>query len=497
MIRKTAYWTQPCLVLHLTLLGLSPNPVRSEPLDDPAPPDVNEVPDGQSPIATDFDRVTFFAEPKARAADAVDADWPRFLGPNDDASSPETHLLAKFSEGGLAKIWEMKKGSGYTSPVIVDGKLVFFDRIEDEEVIDCLDPATGKRFWSHAYPVVYRDRYGFNNGPRASAVIDSGKVYTLGVTSQLTCLDLATGALIWQRDLMKEFDRASMFFGHGACPIIYEGKVIVPLGTNGMDEGWSVLAFDQNTGKIIWGTRHEWNASYSSPIIATLQGKPRLLVLQGGESDPAFGGLLCIDPNDGTLHDEFAWRPDKYESVNGATPVAVGGDRIFITTSYQHGATMLQLNEDLKWEQLWEAPMFGIHWMTPIAIDGTLYGFRGRNEPDAWLAAYDVETGKELWQHDPQWGIPLPSGREYQMKYLRGSLLQADGRTYALGELGTLGIFELTSGGAKELDKTQLFLSRSTWSLPVLHKGLLFVSQHEADTDGNPPRLICYDLREE
>jgi hypothetical protein len=83
------------------------------------------------------------------------------------------------------------------------------------------------------------------------------------------------------------------------------------------------------------------------------------------------------------------------------------------------------------------------------------------------------------------------------MKYLRGSLLQADGRTYALGELGTLGIFELTSGGAKELDKTQLFLSRSTWSLPVLHKGLLFVSQHEADTEGNPPRLICYDLREE
>ena len=162
-----------------------------------------------------------------------------------------------------------------------------------------------------------------------------------------------------------------------------------------MDEGWSVLAFDQNTGKIIWGTKHEWNASYSSPIIATLQGKPRLLVLQGGESDPAFGGLLCIDPNDGTLHDAFAWRPDKYESVNGAAPVAVGGDRIFITTSYQLGATMLQLNEDLKWEQLWEAPMFGIHWMTPIAVDGTLYGFRGRNEPDAWLAAYDVETGKE------------------------------------------------------------------------------------------------------
>ena len=219
MIRKTAHWTQPCLVLHLTLLGLSPNPVRSEPLDDTAPPAVNEVPDGQSPVATDFDRVTFFAEPKARAADAVDADWPRFLGPNDDASSPETHLLAKFSEGSLAKIWEMEKGSGYTSPVIVDSKLVFFDRIEDEEVIDCLDPATGKTLLvtrlSRRIPRPLR----FQQRPSRQCRNRLGKsLYTLGVTSQLTCLDLATGAVIWQRDLMKEFDRASMFFGHGACP---------------------------------------------------------------------------------------------------------------------------------------------------------------------------------------------------------------------------------------------------------------------------------------
>lgn len=486
----------PCLILQLTLFGLSLNPLWSEPVEDPAPPVVNEVTGSETPAAEDFDRVTYFAAPKARAEDAINAEWPRFLGPDGNATSPETKLLAKFPEGGPAKVWEMEKGSGYTSPVIVDGKLVFFDRIGDEEVTDCLDPETGKRFWTHSYPVVYRDRYGFNNGPRASAVIDSGKVYTLGVTSKLTCLDLATGSLIWQRDLMEEFDRSGMFFGHGACPIVHEGKLIVPLGTNEMDEGWSVLAFDQNTGKAIWGTRHQWNASYASPVITTLQGKPRLLVFQGGESNPAFGGLLCIDPETGTLHDAFPWRPDKYESVNGSTPVAVGGDRVFITASYQHGATMLKLNKDLKWEQEWEAPMFGIHWMTPLALGETLYGFRGRNEPDAWLAAYDAESGKEIWQHDPQWGIPLPSGRDYQMKYFRGSLLHADGRTYALGELGTLGIFDLTREGAKELDKAQLFAARATWSLPVLHKGLLYVSQHEPDMEGNPARLICYDLRE-
>lgn len=471
--------------------------LQAGPFEDPAPPAVNEAPAAEDAVAEPFDRLTEISPPVPRHPEAINADWPRFLGPTDNCHSPETHLLSSFPEGGPAKVWELQKGTGYTSPVIVDSRLIFFDRIDDEETIDCLDPETGRRYWSYAYPVEYSDRYGFQNGPRASAIIDSGKVYTLGVTSTLTCLDLATGALLWQRDLMSEFDRASFFFGHGTCPLIHDGKLIVPLGTNGEDKGLSVIAFDQNTGKTVWVTEHEWNASYASPIIAGLQGEPRLLVFQGGESDPAFGGLLAINPNTGELLDAFPWRPDKYESVNSSTPVAVGNDQVFLTASYQHGGVLLKLNESLKWETVWEAPEFGMHWMTPLLLEGHLYGFRGRNEPDAWLASYDVATGEENWREDEQWSIPLESGREYRMKYLRGSLLHADGKSYALGELGSLGILNLSPDGVETLDRAQLFLARSTWSLPVLHRGLLYVSQHEADVDGNGPRLICYDLRAE
>ncbi len=459
---------------------------------DPAPPTVSEAGDAIANKMETFERLTSFTTPKPLSPDAVTSDWPRFLGPSDNATSPETHLLDSFPEAGLTKVWELEKGKGYTSPVIVNDRLVLFDRINDEEVIDCLDPETGRRYWHYAYPVTYTDRYGFNNGPRASAVIDAGKVYTLGVTSKLTCLDLKTGTLLWQRDLMAEFDRSSFFFGHGSCPIVFEGKLIVPLGTG---DQLSVAAFDQHTGKLVWGTKHEWSASYASPIVSELQGKARLLVFAGGESEPAFGGLLCIDPDTGNLNDAFPWRPDKFESVNGSTPVAVGNNQVYLSASYQKGGVMLRLNEDLKWEELWRAPEFGMHWMTPLHLDGHLYGFRGRNEPDAWFASYNVATGKENWRKDLKWSIPLSSGRDYNMNYLRGSLLHADGRTYALGELGSLGIFELSPEGPDELDRTQLFLARSTWSLPVLHQGLLYISQHEPDMEGNAARLICYDLR--
>jgi len=258
-----------------------------------------------------------------------------------------------------------------------------------------------------------------------------------------------------------------------------------------------VAAFDAKTGEPVWTTKHEWQAGYASPIVATLQGKERLLVFAGDDSDPPVGGLLCIDPDSGTLHDAFPWRPDKYESVNGSTPIVVGGDRVFISSSYGKGSVMLRLTEALKWEEVWRAEDFGLHWTTALHLDGHLYGFQGRNEPDAWLAGLSVETGKEVWRADPEWTLPLPSGRDYKMKYFRGSLLHADGRSYALGELGSLGILKLGPTGMEELDKAQLFLAQSTWSLPVIHRGLLYIAQHEPDTEGNAPRLICYDLRKD
>lgn len=440
-------------------------------------------------------RLTFHSAPKPYSGQATAADWHRFLGPNDDCTSPETGLLESFPESGPKVVWEMNKGSGYTSPVLADGKLVMFDRYDDEEVVECFEPETGKPLWRFAYPVTYTDRYGFNNGPRASAVLDSGKVYTLGVTSMLTCVDLNTGSKVWQIDLDAKYEVASYFFGHGSCPVVYNGKVIVNLG--GKDD-LCVAAFDQHTGEYVWGTKHEWLASYSSPTVKTLQGKPRLLVFAGGESRPPFGGLMCIDPDTGELHDTFPWRAEKYESVNSATPVAVGGNRVFISECYVIGGVMLELTPELKWKEVWKAPGFNLHWNTPVHDGEALYGFLGRNEPDAYLGSFDLSTGKENWKKDIIWNIKLAS-RDYRMSYFRGSILKADGKHFVLGEMGTLSMMQLTPEGFEETSRAQLFSARATWSLPVVHRGLLYVSQHEKEFPfvGEPraPRLICYDLR--
>ncbi|HRQ89309.1 MAG TPA: PQQ-like beta-propeller repeat protein, partial [Bacteroidia bacterium] len=427
------------LVLGLTLFGLL-STVRAE---EPVP------------------GLTYHAAPKPLSPEAVTADWPRFLGPTDNAKTPETHLLERFPEGGPQIVWEYEKGTSYTSPSIVGDRLVLFSHFDGDEVVQCLEPETGRPLWEHRYPVDYRDRYGFNVGPRASPVIADGRVYTLGVTSVLTCLDLESGAQVWQHRLSEEYERSPYFFGHGCSPIVHGGKIIVPLGSQAGD---SVVAFDAADGKLVWTTKHEWQAAYASPVIATLRGKERLLVFAGDDSNPPAGGLLCIEPDTGALLDAFPWRPDKYESVNGSTPVAVGDDRVFISSSYGKGSAMLRLNESLKWEELWRYEDFGLHWSTAMLRDGHLYGFQGRNEPDAWLAAIETATGKEAWRADPEFTVPVPAAgggkgprrsasRDYRMKYFRGSLLEADGRIWALGEFGTLGILELTPEGMKEIDR--------------------------------------------
>jgi outer membrane protein assembly factor BamB len=482
---------QACLV-GLTLLSLSAAP-RAEEFVDPAPPEFAAAPaDTTEAEPRTFPGLVFHAPPKPLPDEARVSEWPRFLGPTDDAKSPESHLLERFPEGGPAKVWEMEKGNSYTTPVAVGGRLVVFNRFGDEEVVQSLEPETGREHWQFRYPVEYRDRYGFNNGPRASAVVADGRVFTLGVASALTCLDLASGTKLWQRQLAEEFDRLPYFFGHGCAPVVHGDKVIVPLGTA---DGLAVAAFDVATGRLVWGTRHEWQAGYASPLVATLRGRPRLLVFAGDDSDPPAGGLLCIDPEIGALHDAFPWRPEKYESVNGSSPIVLDGDRVFVSASYDKGGVMLRLGEDLKWEEVWRNPSFGMHWMTPLSLGGAIYGYHGRNEPDASLKAVSAETGDELWDADPEWAIPGPGGRDYRMKYFRGSLLEADGRVWALGEFGSLGILRLTPKGPEEIDRTQLFVARATWSLPVLHRGLLYIAQHEPDMQGNAPRLICYDLR--
>jgi len=430
--------------------------------------------------------------PKPISKGAVTHDWTSFLGPSHNGTSTETPLSRTLPP---ALIWEFPKGTGYASPAILGDRLVFLHRIGDE-IVECLHAETGASHWQFRYETAFEDRYGYNNGPRSSPVIDpvDMRVYTVGAEGPIHCLDLKTGKLVWKRDLRAEYKVPQDFFGTGSTPLLEGRLLIVNAGAPG---GPSVIALDKATGREVWRAGREWGPSYASPVPAVVHGRRRLFVFAGGESNPPTGGLMSIDPESGHVDFSFPWRSRSYESVIASSPV-VFDDKVFISASYRTGSALLEVRPDFTHRVLWTTQEFGLHFNTAIYRNGYLYGFDGRNEPDASLACVDASSGKVVWRETPEWTESLDGrgGRQQLLGTYRGSLLAVDGQFLCLGELGHLLWMELTPRGYKELSRAWLFAARESWALPVLSRGLLYVVQNTRDgLHGTGPRLRCYDLR--
>ena len=462
---------------------------------DPAPP---VVADADAPAIREPQPnpdVRFHATPKPLPADAVTADWPAYPPPGGVMTSAETRLLRDVAAGSPARVWEMPKGEGFAPPAVVGDRLFLFHRVGDEAVLDCLSATNGARYWRFTAPTGYRDRYGYNGGPRCGPVIAGNRVFTFGADGQLHCIDLRSGRARWRRDILKEFGVPQNFFGVGVAPLVEGDRLIVHIGAPG---GPCVAAFDTETGRMVWGAGTEWGQSYAAPVAATVAGRRRVFVFAGGESDPPTGGLLVIDPADGRVEFSFPWRGRRVESVNASAPVAFG-DRVFISECYGAGGAMLEAAAGGAWRTAWTNAKFDTHFMTAVRSGDHLFGVTGHGPGDAWLTCVEFATGREAWRLKPAWTNTVPTAtgpRDVKSGIVRGWLLLVDGRCLCLGEYGDLLWLDLDPSGYRPSSRTRLFTAPETWTPPVLSRGLLYICQNRPDpSDGTPPRLICFDLR--
>ena len=357
--------------------------------------------------------------------------------------------------------------------------MVLFHRIGGEEVVDCLDAATGKLVWHFAYPAPYQDGFGAGEGTRTSPVIAAEQVFVFGINGVAHCLDLTTGKVSWQRDLAADYDLQPTYFGHGSTPLVVGQRLIANLG--GKDDVCGV-ALDVASGKELWRAKHPWGASYASPIPAMIHGRECVLVFAGGRSDPPNGGLLTLDAATGEVLNATPHRPDLAASVSASSPVFCPPDQVFVSEAYGAGGVLVKIAPDFTATVAWRADRFGCYWMTPIEQAGFLYGFDGQQQRLAELVCYEVATGKERWRED------------FAGKFQRGNLLAVDGAFLCLGESGLLAWLELSRKTARVLASTQLFHAPETWTLPALSNGRLFICQDQRASAGQAPRLICYEL---
>jgi outer membrane protein assembly factor BamB len=387
------------------------------------------------------------------------ADWPQLHGPGRDGHSAETKLNWDWPKGGPKVAWRLDVGTGWAAPVVVGERLILFHRIDDEEILLCLDPATGKEKWKHSYRTKYRDDFGFDDGPRATPTIAGGKVFTLGPNGDFAATDLATGKELWHKHLLADYKADKGFFGAACSPLVMGDKVLVNVG----GKGAGVVCFNAADGKEVWKSTDD-GASYSSPVAAELDGKPAAVFLTRR-------GLRVLDPAGGKSLYDFPFRPRDNNSVQAATPI-VKGDEIFLTVSYATGGVLLSAKKG-EVNEVWSSDKaISSQYTTPVRVGDYLYGTHGRADTGAThLRCVEWKTGAVKWSAD-RFGV--------------ASLIAVDGGLLALTEGGELVRFDASPDGYKERARAAP-LTKPTRAAPALADGRLFAR------DGK--QMVCVSLK--
>ena len=156
--------------------------------------------------------VTFLA---AFAACPYAEDWPRWRGPRLDGISRETGLLTEWPKSGPRQLWKINLSGGFSTVAVADGRVFTQTKEGNQEVVVCLEAATGKELWRYRYDADYDAHSTFTgegkpearSGPRATPAVDQDRVYVMG----------ATGILAWpfQPDLGGSRRIAPDHFSHG------------------------------------------------------------------------------------------------------------------------------------------------------------------------------------------------------------------------------------------------------------------------------------------
>jgi outer membrane protein assembly factor BamB len=367
-------------------------------------------------------------------------DWPQWRGPTRDGVWKETGLIDKFAGPQIPIRWRAPIGSGYNGPTVAGGRVFVTDRqTEPAEVerVHCFDEQTGRNLWTFSYDCPYKN-IGYTAGPRASASIDDGRVYTLGAMGHLLCLDAASGELLWKKLPGTDYKIRMPVWGIAAAPLVDGNLVIVQIGG---EDGACLAAYDKKTGDEKWRALDD-RASYSAPILIEQAGH-RVLLCWTGEN------VAGLDPASGKVYWKYPFEQTRMV-INVPTPV-VEGDRLFLTCFYD-GSLMLKLRQDeLQVEKIWrkhgadERHTNSLHAMisTPYLEGGYVYGVDSYGE----LRCLDAGTGDRVWEDL----TAVPKARWANIHFVRNGE-----RMWMFNERGELIIGKLSPEGFREISRAKL-----------------------------------------
>ena len=160
------------------------------------------------------------ASARQSATPRASADWPDWRGPMRDGHVPR--LPARLP-ATVKFVW--KKGAmngGLAGLTVSSDRLILAERdfADERDVYRCLKVENGELLWRMEFSAPGKLDYG--QSPRATPVIHGDKVYLLGAFGGLRCVELASGKVIWERQLPCEFKVPLPTWGMCSPPLIVD-----------------------------------------------------------------------------------------------------------------------------------------------------------------------------------------------------------------------------------------------------------------------------------
>lgn len=360
----------------------------------------------------------------ARAA-APAGDWPAWRGPTRDGHAAAGQTVpVKWSETENV-VWRAPiRGKGHGSPTVVGNRiyLATADAATDEQLVLCLDRATGKTVWETAVHRGGLEKGGHRHNSQASSSVTwDGERLFINFVNQgavhTTALDPA-GKILWQQRV-SDF---VMHQGFGSSPVVHESVVLVTADHKG---GGRVAGLDRRTGKVVWQEERPKIANYASPAILQVAGRTQM-VLAGCNLVSSF------DPLTGKKLWEIAGSTE--ETVVTAV---TDGSRVFVGGGYpKNNVTAVEADGSgrIAWQH-------GVRVYVPSMLvrDGHVFATLDSGHAVCWKS----DTGEEVW-------------REKVDRDFYASPVMVGNRVYATSLNGLTSVFEATPQGFKMIGQNQL-----------------------------------------
>jgi outer membrane protein assembly factor BamB len=229
------------------------------------------------------------------------ADWPEFRGPTRDGISTAKQVPVEWNATENIRWKQEIPGGGWSSPVLVDGRLYLTTATgtAEEENVSlralCVDAADGRILWDveAIRPDVEAANAMHEKNSLASAtpIIEKGRIYVhfghLG-TAALT-LD---GEPLWTQTDVTYSPR----HGNGGSPVRVDDLLV--FNCDGEEEPF-IMALDAATGTERWRVARDTNAertfSFCTPLVIHVDGQQQVFSQgsgMGGAYDPHSGREL-------------------------------------------------------------------------------------------------------------------------------------------------------------------------------------------------------------